>query len=65
MPARATEAELRRALKVAAACTPPWIVEVTREGAIRILPPQAHQAEKDPIDEWLAKHGEGHIEGRA
>ncbi|SCY62049.1 hypothetical protein SAMN05660710_02131 [Paracoccus tibetensis] len=48
-----TEAQVRRAVKAAREIDPGAIIEVTREGTIRILPALAQQSPRTDIDEWL------------
>lgn len=48
-----TEAQVRRAVKAARDIDPEAIIEVTREGTIRILPAVAHDAPRSDIDDWF------------
>lgn len=52
--ARFTEADLKRAIKAARQCEPPWTVEIEPDGTIR-LGPSTPETEKDrPKDRPLA-----------
>lgn len=50
-----TEAQIRRAVKAARAEDPRAIVEVTRRGVIRILPPESAPRERDEVEDWFSK----------
>lgn len=52
-----TEADMRRALKVARENDPAAIVEVTRDGTIRILPSVVTAKPGSEVDRWF--HGQG------
>lgn len=53
-----TQAELQRAMKAARAVDPRAVVEVTRDGAIRILPADSPPASSE-VDDWFAQNGKG------
>ncbi|HBD92119.1 MAG: hypothetical protein A2092_18860 [Rhodobacteraceae bacterium GWE1_64_9] len=53
-----TEAQITRAMKAARRIDPGAVVEVTREGVIRILPASAETAiqktpSQDPVEMWF------------
>ena len=53
-----TEAQITRAMKAARRIDPAAVVEVTREGVIRILPASAEPAiqqtaSQDPVEKWF------------
>lgn len=52
-----TKAELTRALETARAIDPAYIVEVTRDGTIRILPPQELPQQHNEVDDWFNGQG--------
>jgi hypothetical protein len=45
-----TEAQIRRAMKVAREIDPSAVVEVTHDGIIRILPQQPRESAKNEVD---------------
>lgn len=49
-----TEADIRRAMKVARGIDPRAVVEVTSAGTIRILPEQAAKASKSEVEDWFS-----------
>lgn len=53
-----TEADLRRAMKVARQADARAIVEVTAEGTIRILPESVHSSTTE-VDKWFEASDEG------
>ncbi len=59
-PARFTQADVEKALRVALKMDPPWIVEIAPDGTIRIVPaaavtlPEPPQAAMSPAEKWLA-----------
>lgn len=50
-----TEAQVRRAVKVAREIDPQSVIEVTLDGTIRILPPEPKQAARNEVDKWFEK----------
>lgn len=52
-----TEAQVRRAVKAAREIDPQAIIEVTREGTIRILPAEPRTAEQSEVDRWFDGQG--------
>lgn len=48
-----TEAEMRKALKVAREHDPGAVIEVTRDGTIRILPSAPAQGGGSDVDRWF------------
>lgn len=51
-----TEAQIARAMRAARSIDPDAIVEVTREGAIRILPSKAAPPPvEDEVEKWFGK----------
>lgn len=53
-----TEADIRRAMKVARSIDARAIVEVTAEGTIRILPESVRTCTSE-VDRWFEEHDEG------
>lgn len=53
-----TEADIRRAMKVARSIDARSIVEVTAEGTIRILPESVRTSTSD-VDRWFEENDEG------
>lgn len=52
-----TEVELARAIKAARKIDPTSIVEVTREGTIRIMPAQTQPQQGNEVDDWFNGQG--------
>lgn len=52
-----TEADIRRAMKVARSIDERSVVEVTAEGTIRILP-EAVRTNRSAVDKWFEDHDE-------
>lgn len=52
-----TEVELTRAIKAARKIDPASIVEVTREGTIRIMPAQEQPKQGSEVDDWFNGQG--------
>lgn len=52
-----TEVELARAIKAARRIDPASIVEVTREGTIRIMPAQKQPQQSNEVDDWFNGQG--------
>lgn len=48
-----TEAQVRRAMKAARDIDPSAIIEVSRDGTIRILPAEANKAAENDVDRWF------------
>ena len=49
-----TDAELTRAMKVARKFDPAAIVEVTKDGTIRILPAASREDATSDVDRWFS-----------
>lgn len=52
-----TEVELARAIKAARKIDPTSIVEVTREGTIRIVPAEQQPQQGNEVDNWFNGQG--------
>lgn len=52
-----TKAELTRAIEAARLIDPAYIVEVTRDGTIRIMPPQKLPQRQSEVDDWFNGQG--------
>jgi hypothetical protein len=52
-----TEAQVARAVRAARRVDPSAVIEVTREGTIRILP--AESEKRSEVDRWFAENGDG------
>lgn len=52
-----TEAQVRRAVKAAREVDPEAIIEVTRDGTIRILPAAVSKTPKNEIEDWFNGQG--------
>lgn len=52
-----TEAQVRRAVKAARDIDPASIIEVTRDGTIRILPAAPRATAQDEVDRWFDGQG--------
>ncbi|MBW7057281.1 hypothetical protein KY389_11355 [Paracoccus bogoriensis] len=52
-----TEAQVKRAIRAAREIDPRLIVELTRDGIIRILPPAKSQAPQSEVDSWFDGQG--------
>lgn len=52
-----TEAEIKRAMKAAREIDPQSVVEVTREGIIRILPHGPSESAKNEVDRYFDGQG--------
>lgn len=52
-----TEAEIKRAMKAAREIDPRSVVEVTREGVIRILPQGPSESAKNEVDRYFDGQG--------
>lgn len=52
-----TEAQMRRAVKVAREIDPKSVIEVTREGTIRILPAETKRSAENAVDRWFDGQG--------
>ena len=52
-----TEAQVRRAVKAAREIDPQSIIEVTRDGKIRILPAEKKQGGQSEVDRWFDGQG--------
>ena len=52
-----TEAQLRRAMKIAREFDPNAIIEATRDGSIRILPAETKAAPQSEIDRFFDGQG--------
>lgn len=48
-----TEAEIKRALKAARESDPGSVVEMTRDGVMRILPPSIQNEARSEVDRWF------------
>lgn len=53
-----TEADIRRAMKIAREIDPQSVIEVTKGGTIRILPESA-KAARSAVDDWFAQDDKG------
>lgn len=42
-PAKTTQADIARARRVAEQASPKWVVEITPDGTIRLIPPEGSQ----------------------
>jgi len=48
-----TEAQVRRAVKAAREVDPQSVIEVTKEGVIRILPAAPKRSAQNEVDSWF------------
>lgn len=49
-----TEAQVRRAVRAARDVNPMSVIEVTRDGIIRILPAAPDRKKQSDVDKWFA-----------